>query len=324
MQRRELLKSLAAGALALAGGGAAGASDWPARPVRLVVPFAAGGAADTMARILVEKLREAAGYSFYVENVVGAGTMIATEQVARSAPDGHTFLLAASAHTINPAVQRVRYDPVGDFTPVNLVVSPLHVLVVHNDLPVRNVAELIAYAKERPGKVRYGSVGHGTSTHIEAELFARMAGIELVHVPYRGSAPALQDLVTGRLEMMFDALASSKPHMEAKIIRSLGVTSAQRSSLLPDMPTIAEAGLPGYEAVPWLGLFGPAKLSGDIVQRLNAVVGQVLKTDDVKRRFAELGLEILSYEPERFASFIGADLKKWDQVARDAGLKQVN
>ncbi|MDB5511926.1 MAG: Tripartite tricarboxylate transporter family receptor [Enterovirga sp.] len=324
VHRRRVL----AGGAALLAGAASGAArsevEWPARPVRLVVPFSPGGAVDTMARILAEKLRERLGQSVLVENVVGAGTMVATEQVARAAPDGYTFLLAASAHTINPAVQKVRYNPVADFTPVTLLVSPLHVLVVNNDVPARTVAELIALGKAKPGSLTYGSVGHGTSTHMEAELFAKMAGIELVHVPYRGSAPALQDLVTGRIPMMFDALASSKPHIEAKTIRALGVTSAQRSSLLPDLPTIAESGLPGYEAVPWTGCYGPANVPKSIVDRMNAEFQVLLGQEDIRKRFAELGLEILSYPPDRFASFAEADLGKWAQIARDAGIKPAN
>ena len=323
MNRRHMLTSGAA-AFATAMIGPSRAADWPTKPVRLVVPFSPGGAVDTMARILAEKLRERLGQNFLVENVVGAGTMIATEQVARAAPDGYTFLFAASAHTINPAVQKVRYDPIADFTPVTLLVSPLHVLVVSDQIPAKSVAELIALAKAKPGTFSYGSVGHGTSTHMEAELFAKMAGIELVHVPYRGSAPALQDLVTGRIPMMFDALASSKPHMEAKIIRALGVTSAKRSPLLPEMPTIAESGLPGYEAVPWTGLYGPARLPKPIVDRMNSELQVLLAQGDVQKRFADLGLEILSYPPDRFAAFVESDLGKWAQIARDAGIKIAN
>lgn len=320
--RRGVLKYGSAALMAGAGAAGSRAAEWPSQPVRLVAPFSPGGAIDTMGRILSEHLRERIGKPFLVENVVGAGTMIATEQVARAAPDGHAFLFASSAHNINPAVQKVRYDPIKDFTPVNMLVSPLHVLVVHKDLPVTSVQDLIALAGRKPGSLSYGSVGHGTSTHMEAELFARMAGIEIVHVPYRGSAPALQDLVTGRIPMMFDALASSRPQMEAGTIRALGVTSAQRSALLPDLPTIAESGLSGYEVVPWTALLGPAGVPKPIVDRLDAECRAILAQEAVRKRFAELGLEILSYPPERLARFMAADLAKWKQVARDANLEQ--
>lgn len=320
IHRREVLRFALATTVA-SFAGSSGAADWPTRPVKLIVPFAAGGAVDTMARILAEKLRERIGQPFIVENVVGAGTMIATEQTARAAPDGYTLLFAASAHTINPAVTKVRYDPVADFTPVNLMASPLHVLVVHKDLPARNVAELIALAKAKPGSLSYGSVGHGTSTHMEAELFAKMAWIDMVHVPYRGSAPALQDLIAGRIPLMFDAVASSRVHMEAGTIRALGVTAAKRAQLLPDVPTIAEAGLPGYEAVPWVGLLGPAKLPTPIVEKLDTELQAILQLADVRTRFNELGLETLAYPPGRFASFIVEDLGKWAAIAKAAGIE---
>ncbi len=300
------------------------ANSWPSQPIRLVVPFSPGGAADTMARIVAEKLRDRIGQNVLVENVVGAGTMVATDQVARAAPDGHTLLVAASAHTINPNVTKVRYDPIADFTPVTLLVSPLHVLVVADNVPAKSVAELIALAKQQPGKLAYGSVGHGTSTHMEAEMFAKMAGVELVHVPYRGSAPALTDLVAGRIPIMFDALASSGPHIESKAIRALGVTSAKRSPLMPNLPTIAESGLPGYEAVPWLGVFGPAKLDSAIVERLNKELLEILAQEDVKTRFAQLGLEILAYPSPQFAEFVKEDLAKWAKTAKDAGIQPGN
>jgi tripartite-type tricarboxylate transporter receptor subunit TctC len=321
MDRRSFtLAGLAAAAVGLSAGPGL-AQSWPSQPIKLIVPFAAGGAADVMARVLAERLRAKLNQAVIVENVVGGGTMIATDQVARAAPDGYTFLVAASSHTINPNVTKVRYDPIRDFTPVTLLVSPLHVLVVGNDLPVKSVAEFIALAKAKPGTLTYGSVGFGTSTHMEAEMFAKMAGLDLVHVPYKGSAPALNDLIGGRLHFMFDALASSGAHIDAKSIRALGVTSARRSSLVPDLPTIAETGLPGYEAVPWLGLFGPAKLDPAIVARMNEALQSVLTESEVKARFSPLGLEILSYPPAQFAAFVSEDLAKWGKTAREAGIE---
>ncbi|MCG7361423.1 tripartite tricarboxylate transporter substrate binding protein [Roseomonas sp. ACRSG] len=320
-RRQGLIAGLAPAFLG-AGRARAQASAWPAQNIRLVVPFAAGGALDIMARLFAEKMRPLLGRTVVVENVTGAGTVIATEQVARAAPDGYTLLVASSAHTINPAIQaRIRYDPIKDFTFVTLLATPLHVLVVPDKLPVRSVAELIALAKAKPGSMTYASVGYGTSTHLEAEMFARMAGIQIEHVPYRGSAPALTDLVAGRVPVMFDALASSGPYMEAKTIRALGQTGARRSPLIPDLPTLAEAGLPGYEAMPWTGIMGPAGLDQEIVERLDTAFRTILADPAVQARFASLGLETLDYRPERFTEFVRSDLAKWTRIANEANIR---
>lgn len=322
MTRRQALAASAGPLLLGMGSARAQTPAWPRQAIRLVVPFAPGGAVDIMARVIAEKMRPLLGRPAIVENVMGAGTIIATEQVARSAPDGYTLLFAASAHTINPAIQaRIRYDPIRDFTPVTLLVSPLHVLVVHEKLPVRDVPSLIALAKSKPGTLAYASVGYGTSTHLEAEMFAHMAGIELEHIPYRGSSPALTDLVAGRVPMMFDALASSRPYMEAGSIRALGQTGARRSSLIPDLPTIAETALPGFEAVPWTGVMGPAGMDRAVVERLDATFKAVLADEEVRKRFAGLGLEIMDYRCDRFAEFVKADLAKWTRIAHAANIR---
>lgn len=301
---------------------AAQAEEWPSRPITLVVGFAAGGASDGLARILAERLQEELKVPVLVDNKPGAGTMIATNSVARAAPDGYTFMVGSSGHTINPAVQKnIRYDAMKDFTPVTLVASLLHVLVVKNDLPVKNVAELITLAKSKPGEITYGSVGAGTSTHLEAELFAAMAGIQLTHVPYKGSAPALIDLAAGRIDMMFDAVASSLPLVQGGKIRALGVVSAERSALMPDVPTIAESGLPGYEAMPWLGILGPAKLDPKIVEKLDAAIQKVISEPSVKERFAKLGADVIGYGPQKFSAFVAADLTKWAGIAQRAHIQ---
>ncbi|MCG5234352.1 Bug family tripartite tricarboxylate transporter substrate binding protein [Xanthobacter oligotrophicus] len=314
--------SAMAAALVLAGGVQARAEAWPTRPITLVVGFAAGGASDGTARILAERLQEELKQPVVVENRPGAGTMIATNYVSRAAPDGYTFLVGSSGHTINPGVHKqVRYDPVKDFASVTLVGSLLHVLVVRNELPAQNVAELIALAKAKPGEITYASVGAGTSTHLEAELFAAMAGIQLTHIPYKGSAPALIDLTAGRVDMMFDAVASSLPLVNGGRIRALGVVSAQRSALLPNVPTIAESGLPGYEAMPWFGILAPAGIDPAIVEKMNVAIQKIIAEPSVKERFAKLGADIIGYGPEKFSAFIAVDLKKWADIARRANIQ---
>ncbi|MBS0609283.1 MAG: tripartite tricarboxylate transporter substrate binding protein [Proteobacteria bacterium] len=317
-----MIKQLMAG-IALAAAALCGAAQaYPTKPVTIVVPFAPGGAADTMARQLAERLNKRLGQPVIVENKPGAGTMIASEYVAKAAPDGHTVLLAASSLGIAPALySKVNYDPVKDFTPISQVASVVHVLEVHPSVPVKSVGELIAWLKANPGKANYGSVGAGTSTHLESELFNTMAGVKMTHVPYKGSAPALMDLVGGNLQVMFDAWASSGPFVRDGKTRLLAVTTAQRSKILPDVPTVAESGLPGYEAMPWLGFVAPAGTPAAAVNRFHAELTEVLKEPEVQERFRNLGLDIIGNTPEQFAEFIKKDIVKWAKVVKDSGAK---
>lgn len=317
-----MIKQLMAG-IALAAAALCGAAQaYPTKPVTIVVPFAPGGAADTMARQLAERLHKRLGQPVIVESKPGAGTMIASEYVAKAAPDGHTVLLAASSLGIAPALySKVNYDPVKDFTPISQVASVVHVLEVHPSLPVKSVAELIAWLKANPGKANYGSVGAGTSTHLESELFNTMVGVKMTHVPYKGSAPALMDLVGGNLQVMFDAWASSGPFVRDGKTRLLAVTTAQRSKILPDVPTVAESGLPGYEAMPWLGFVAPAGTPAAAVNRFHAELTEVLKEPEVQERFRNLGLDIIGNTPEQFAEFIKKDIVKWAKVVKDSGAK---
>ena len=302
--------------------GAAHAQGYPSKPVTIVVPFAPGGAADTMARQLAEPLGKRLGQPVIVENKPGAGTMIASEHVAKAAPDGHTVLLAASSLGIAPSLySKVNYDPVKDFTPISLVASVIHVLEVHPSVPVKSVAELIAWLKANPTKANYGSVGAGTSTHLESELFNTMAGVKMTHVPYKGSAPALMDLVAGNLQVMFDAWASSGPFVKDGKTRLLAVTTAQRSKILPDVPTVAESGLPGYEAMPWLGFVAPAGTPAAAVNRFHAELTEVLKEHEVQDKFRSLGLDIIGNQPQEFAEFIKKDITKWAKVIQETGAK---
>lgn len=298
------------------------AQQYPNKPIKLILPFPPGGATDVMSRILAEKLTVRLGQPVIVENKPGAGTMLASEYVAKSPPDGYTLLMAASSLVIAPSLySKVNYDPIKDFEPVTQVAAVIHLVVVNPNLPVKSIQELIAYLKANPTKVSYGSTGSGTSTHLEAELFKRMAGVEMEHIPYKGSTPALADLVGGQTLMMFDPIASSKPYLESGRLRALAVTTAQRSVSAPELPTVAESGLPGYEAMPWLGIVAPAGTPKAIIEKLYKEVGDVLKMSDVKDRFKSLGLDIIGNTPAEFTRFILNDQKKWGQVIKDSGAK---
>lgn len=298
------------------------AQQYPTKPIKLILPFPTGGATDVMSRILAEKLTPRLGQTVIVENKPGAGTMLASEYVAKAPADGYTLLMAASSLVIAPSLySKVNYDPIKDFTPVTQVAAVIHLVVVNPNLPVKSIQDLIAYLKANPGKVSYGSTGSGTSTHLEAELFKKMAGVEIQHIPYKGSTPALADLVGGQTSMMFDPIASSKPYLESGRLRALAVTTAQRSVSAPDLPTVAESGLPDYEAMPWLGIVAPAGTPKAVVDRLYKEVSEVLKMQDVKDRFKSLGLDIIGNTPAEFATFIAQDQKKWDLVIKNSGAK---
>ncbi|WP_343499590.1 tripartite tricarboxylate transporter substrate binding protein [Achromobacter denitrificans] len=320
-----MMKRLLAG-MALACIGAANPAlaqdSYPNRPVRIVVPFSPGGATDIMSRVLAEKLGARLGQPVIVENKPGGGTMIASDYVSRADPDGYTLLMAASSLGIAPSIYaKVNYDPIKDFTPVTQVASVVHVLEVHPSVPAKNVGELIAYLKANPGKVSYGSVGTGSSTHLEAELFNSMAGVQMTHIPYKGSAPALNDLVAGRLQVMFDAWASSGPFVKDGKLRVLAVTTAQPSASVPDLPTVAASGLPGYSAMPWLGLVAPARTPQPVVDKLYRNLAQILEQPDVKAQFVGLGLDIIGSDPKTFGEFIRQDVATWAKVARDSNIR---
>lgn len=317
---RPIVATIALAAAALCG--TAHAQNYPSKPVTIVVPFSPGGATDIMSRTLAERLKARLGQPVIVENKPGAGTMIASEYVAKAAPDGHTVLLAASSLGIAPALySKVNYDPIKDFTPISLVASVVHVLSVHPSVPAKSVSELVNWAKANPSKANYGSVGAGTSTHLESELFNTMAGTKMEHVPYKGSAPALLDLVGGNINVMFDAYASSKPFINDNKIRLLAVTTAQRSKLLPNVPTVAESGLPGYEAMPWLGFVAPAHTPAAVVNKFHSELVEVLKEPAVQERFQSLGLEIIGNKPAEFSAFLKNDIVKWAKVVKDSGAK---
>ena len=299
------------------------AADYPTRPITLVVPYAAGGGNDVIARIVAEKMGASLGQSIVIENRGGAGGTIATRQVAKSEPDGYTLLIATSSLAINPSLYpNVGYDPRKDFAPIGLIASSSNVVLVNNTVPVRSTAELIALAKQKPGELTFASTGTGSSVHLAAELFAGMAGIKINHVPYKGSAPALNDLVGGHVTMMFSTMASAAGLVkDGSKVRAIGVTGAKRSALFPDLPTVAEGGLPGYEAVLHYGIVAAAGTPRPIIDRLNAALNVALATDDVKRRLAVEGAEALPVSPDDHAADIAAEETKWSEIIRKSGMK---
>lgn len=302
--------------------GTALAQSYPTKPVTIVVPFSPGGATDIMSRLLAERLNKRLGQPVLVENKPGAGTMIASEYVAKAPADGYTLLVAASSLGIAPSLyKKVNYNPIKDFAPISQVASVVHVLVVHPSLPAKNVGELVTWLKANPTKANYGSVGAGTSTHLEAELFNSIAGVKMEHIPYKGSAPALTDMIGGQLQVMFDAYASSGPFINDGRVRLLAVTTAQRSKSLPGTPTVAESGLPGYEAMPWLGLVAPAGTPAPIVSKLYTELHEVLKEPEVQEKFRSLGLDIIGSTPQEFSAFLRKDIVKWAKVVKDSGAK---
>ncbi|MDB5818487.1 MAG: transporter substrate-binding protein [Rhizobacter sp.] len=320
-----LLKSGLAALLAAASALApltACAQDYPNKPLRMVVPFPPGGATDIMARSIADKLAPRLGQTVVVDNRPGAGTMLASEIVARAPADGYTILLAASSLGTAPLIfDKPNYDAIKSFAPVTQVASVVHVLEVNASLPVKNVAELIDYLKKNPGKVNYGSTGIGTSTHLEAELFKSTANVFMVHIPYKGSTPALTDLLGGQLGVMFDALGSSGPFIKDGKLRALAVTTAKRSQSIPELPTVAESGLPGYEAMPWLGFVAPAGTPPAVVDRLYREVAEVLKDPDIREKFKGWGFDIIGNTPAEFKTFLRKDIDQWARVISSAKIK---
>jgi tripartite-type tricarboxylate transporter receptor subunit TctC len=297
------------------------AQGYPNRPVRVVVPYPPGGTADLLARVVGQKLTETLGRSFIIDNRGGAGGNIAGEIVAKSPPDGYTLLLAnAPVLAVNPSLySKLPFDPVHDFAPVCMIAHVPLLLIVHPSLPVHSVKELIAFAKARPGKVNYASAGGGSTTFLATELFKTMAKVDLVAIPYKGSGPALAALVSGEVPIMFELFPTAFGFVKSDKVRALAVTSPQRSSLMPQLPTVAETGLPGYDVASWFGLAAPAGTPQDIVSRLNEEVGKMLRAPDMRERLASLGAEPRTMTPQQFAALIPAEIRKWAKVVKDSG-----
>ena len=309
-------------AAALAGAGTLGAQTFPSKPITIVVPASPGGAIDLAARLIGQKMTESWGQSVVIENKAGATGIIGSDFVAKAAPDGYTLALVASSHAINPSVvKKMPFDTVKGFEPVALThVVPL-VLVVAPSLPVKSVKELIAHGKAHPGEMSFASSGTGGAPHFSGELFKSMAGLEMTHIPYKGSTLAHPDLISGRTALMFDTVAAVNVQIKANRVRPLAVTTAKRASILPDLPTMAEAGLPGYETSTWGGLLAPAGTPKATVARLNAEVNRILALPDVRKTLQDAGIEPGGGSPQQFGDFISSEIVKWAKVAKGANIQ---
>ncbi|MGE5792065.1 MAG: tripartite tricarboxylate transporter substrate binding protein [Bacteroidota bacterium] len=320
---RRIASAGVAVALAAYAAGAAGQA-WPNRPIRMVVPLSPGGFADVPARIVAPRLAAALGEQVYVENKPGAGGTIGADFVAKSRPDGHTLLFTGTPHVISAWLYKsLPFDPLKDFAPVSLVASGPYVLVVNPQLPVSSVPELIAAAKAQPGKIDFASSGNGSAQHLVAALFNTMAGINLNHVPYKGSGPAMQDLVSGQVKVSFAGIPNVMTHVRNGRLRALAVTTPKRSPDLPDVPTVAEAGVPGYEATLWLNVSAPAGTPSEIVLRLYGEIAKVLQDPEVQTGFRAAGVDPGALGPEPLGEFIRSEYEKWGKVVRETGA-QVN
>lgn len=320
LDRRHLLKAVAA-AFAVAAFSAQ-AQGYPERPIRLVVPFPPGGPTDVLARIVATRLGEKLGQPIVVDNKAGASGMIGANSVAKAAPDGYTLLVNASIHVINPSLYPTQpYDAIADFTAITNVADVPLVLAVNPKVPARSVSELVALSKSAKSALAFASAGNATSQHLAGEAFKIAAGVDLLHVPYKGSAPALTDLVSGQVQLMFDSLPSSMPFLRSGAIRPIAVTSARRSPSLPEVPTLAEAGYPGFNMSTWYGVWAPAGTPSAIVQRLSSEIGAIVRMPEVRAQLTKLGAEPVGNTPDEFAAFAKSELGKWAAIVKKSGAK---
>ena len=303
--------------------GVAAAQPYPAKPVRMIVPSSPGGGTDIVARIVTPELSKRLGQQFVVENRAGAGTMIGIEVASKAAPDGYTLLMGLSTLAINSALyKKVPYDPVRDFAPITVAVSSGSIIVVHPSVPVKSIKELIAFARTRPGQMNYASAGTGTYPHMTMELFLSMAKLKMVHIAYKGTGPAMIDMLAGHTAVMAGTMVTTVPQIRAGRLRGLGITTTERNAAAPEIPTVAEAGLPGFESTQWYGLLAPANTSKDIVTRLHGEMVKILQQPDIKQRFAADGADPVGNTPDQFAAYIKSELVKWETVARNAGIEK--
>jgi len=309
-----LIASLAAGASL--------AQDYPSKPIRMVVPFSPGGSTDVLARIVGQKLTERSGQPVIIENRAGAGGNIGAEQVARSAPDGYTLLLGGVPHAISASLySKLPYDLAQDLAAIAEIASFPSAIVLHPSLPANSVKELIALARARPGRFSFGSAGNGSPNHLSLELFQTMAGVRMVHVPYKGSGQLVGDLLAGQVQLASMGLPVAVPHVQSGKLRAIAVTGAARSTLLPEVPTVSEAALPGFEVTSWYGVFAPAGLPADIVAKLNSEIGSAVTAAEVKERLAALGAEPSVKSPDQFGRYVRQEITKWAKVVKDSGAK---
>jgi tripartite-type tricarboxylate transporter receptor subunit TctC len=309
-------------ALCVVGDGAH-AQTYPTKSIRLIVPFPPGGPADILSRAIGQKLTDSWGQQVVVDNRAGAGGTIGSDLAAKGAPDGYTLLMGfVGTHAINPSLySSLPYDVVKSYEPVSLVATATIILVLHPSLPAKSVKELIAVAKSKPGELTFGSPGNGTPQHLAGELFNTMAGVKMTHVPFKGAVPAINDLLGGRISLIFSSAPPALPHVASGKLRALAVTSARRSSVSPDLPTVSESGLPGFEVINWYGVLAPARTPKSIVDKLNAEITRITNMPDVKERLSTVGIEALSSTPAQFAAFIKEETAKWAKVVKFSGAR---
>ena len=316
-----LLRSAAAAAVLLALVSAAAADDYPNKPVRLIIPFPPGGSNDVVGRLVANQLSEKLGQRVFVDNRGGAGGVIGTETAANAAPDGYTLLGVSLAHAVNPALYKLNYDPVKSFAPVAIMATGPNVLVVNPSLPVNSVKELVALAKQKPGELDYASAGVGSFQHLGGELFKLTAHVNLVHVPYKGGGPAMQDVIAGHVKIVFSSLIQTTPFIQSGQLRPLGVGGLTRNPVLPDVPTISEAGVPGYEGVNWWGIVAPAGTPAAIVEKLHAAVQLAVKSPELTAAFDREGASAVTMSSEEFGQYIETEIAKWGRVVKEGNIK---
>jgi tripartite-type tricarboxylate transporter receptor subunit TctC len=297
------------------------AQEYPTKPVRLIIPFPPGGSNDVVGRMIATQLSDRLGKQVVVDNRGGAGGVIGTEVAANAPPDGYTLLIISIAHSVSPWLYKLQYDPIKSFTPVAILASGPNVLVVHPDLPVHSVKELIALAKQKPGELNYASAGIGSFQHLGGELFKLTAGVNIVHVPYKGGGPAMTDVLGGHTKIMFSSLVQTSGFVLSGQLRALGTGGARRNPVLPDVPTIAEAGLPGYEATNWWGIVAPAGTPPAIVEKLHTEIAAVQNSEETKKQFATQGADVVQMSSAAFGTFMESEMNKWERVVKESGIK---
>lgn len=307
----------------LFGVGAAGADTFPTQPVKFVVAFPPGGTTDILARVFAQKMSEIWGQPVLVDNRSGAGGIIGTESVARSSPDGYTIVLGTiGTHAVNSSLyKKISYDPERDFTPITLLATLPNLLAVNPSLPIRNLKELIGYAKANPGKITYASAGAGTASHLAGEMFRRVADVDIVHVPYRGSSPALTDLIAGHVSMTFDYMPSALPYVRGGKLRGLAVTGSARTRAAPEIPTMIEDGLPGFNIVTWYAVFAPKGTPSDVVSKIRNTIATAATAPEIVKRLDDLAVDLVAGSPEELARFQRAEIARWSKFIQDAGIK---
>jgi tripartite-type tricarboxylate transporter receptor subunit TctC len=318
---KPLSRLAVAATLALACSPVAFADDYPNRPVRLIIPFPAGGSNDVVGRLVANQLSEKLGAKVYVDNRGGAGGVIGTEVAANSAPDGYTLLVVSLAHAVNPSLYKLNYDPIKSFTPVGIMATGPNVLVVNPEMPVKSVKDLLALAKEKNGDLDYASAGIGSFQHLGGELFKLTAGVKLQHVPYKGGGPAMQDVIAGHVKIMFSSLVQTTPFIQSGQLRALGIGGLKRSPVLPDVPTIDEAGVPGYEAVNWWGIVAPAGTPPEIVAKIHDDIQKATVSPELKEAFDREGASAVNMTSEEFGRYIETEIAKWGRVVKEGNIR---